>query len=379
MTKTRRRSTKTVFGFDAGMPVPRAYTMFGSDELQAALGNEQDQAKLVQTYLFDPETWQELFSESQKNPVIKRALRVIVQMGTVAATLTHQYTVALTQEEVLLDRKRLQKSVSKTVYYASDDCFVSDFRNNGSAGWSEGRAAIRVVSADAIDVAEKLMELNPSHRAPAVLVFGAKSTPGGGYKRGAGSQEEDLVRRSALLHNLEDPYGFDPARDWSYPLPEFGGVYSPDVAVFRDAESKGYAFRDEALYLSFINVAPYSNVQANDVQYYGRLQSRIPDETMRRYMRKMEVILNIAREQGHRSVVLGAFGCAGQAALAVHMAQLWKEVIDASPYAFREFFDDIAFAIPDDSPGDDSPIEENSIASVFATAFGVELENLDFF
>ncbi|KAJ1933752.1 hypothetical protein EC988_009018, partial [Linderina pennispora] len=261
------------------MPVPRAYTMFGTDELQAALGSEQDQVKLVQTYLFDPESWQELFNESQKNPVIKRALRVIVQMGTVAATLTYQYTVAFTQEEVLLDRKRLQKSVSRTLYYASDDCFVSEFRNNGSAGWTEGKAAIRVVSADAIDVAEKLMELNPNHRAPAVLVFGSKGSPGGGYKRGAGSQEEELVRRSSLLHNLEDPYGYDPARDWSYPLPEFGGVYSPDVAVFRDSERSGYAFRDEPLYLSFINVSPYSNVQANEVQHYGRWQSRIPDET----------------------------------------------------------------------------------------------------
>ncbi|ORX66839.1 hypothetical protein DL89DRAFT_60665 [Linderina pennispora] len=379
MTKTRRRSTKTVFGFEAGMPVPRAYTMFGTDELQAALGSEQDQVKLVQTYLFDPESWQELFNESQKNPVIKRALRVIVQMGTVAATLTYQYTVAFTQEEVLLDRKRLQKSVSRTLYYASDDCFVSEFRNNGSAGWTEGKAAIRVVSADAIDVAEKLMELNPNHRAPAVLVFGSKGSPGGGYKRGAGSQEEELVRRSSLLHNLEDPYGYDPARDWSYPLPEFGGVYSPDVAVFRDSERNGYAFRDEPLYLSFINVSPYSNVQANEVQHYGRWQSRIPDETVRSYKRKMEAILNIARDQGHQSVVLGAFGCAGQATLAVHMAQMWKEVIETSPYAFREFFDDIAFAIPDDASGDDSPIEENSTAATFATAFGVEMENLDFF
>ncbi|KAJ1935566.1 hypothetical protein EC988_008446, partial [Linderina pennispora] len=107
--------------------------------------------------------------------------------------------------------------------------------------------------------------------------------------------------------------------------------------------------------------------------------SRIPDETVRSYKRKMEAILNIARDQGHQSVVLGAFGCAGQATLAVHMAQMWKEVIETSPYAFREFFDDIAFAIPDDASGDDSPIEENSTAATFATAFGVEMENLDFF
>ncbi|KAI8323815.1 hypothetical protein GQ54DRAFT_257638 [Martensiomyces pterosporus] len=382
MMKARRRSTKTVFGFEADMPVPRAYTTFSVDELRDALGSEQEQVKLIQTYIFDPESWKELFTESLKNPVLKRALRIIVQMGTVCATLTGQYTLAYSQEEVLLDRTRLQRSVEKTIYYASDECFVAEFRNNGSAGWTEGKAAIRVVNADAIDVAEKLIELNPDHaRPPAVLVFGAKGSPGGGYKRGAGSQEEELVRRSSLLHNLEDPYGFDPARAWSYPLPEFGGVYSPDVAVFRDSESNGYEFREEPLYLSFINAAPYSNVHVDEVNHFGRKQSRIIEETARSYRRKMEAILNVARDQGHQSIVLGAFGCNGPSTVALHMSQMWKEVIETSPYAFREFFDDIAFALPvAESPGDESPGSEGtSMAATFAAAFGVEIENLDFF
>ncbi|KAJ2365002.1 hypothetical protein IW150_006332, partial [Coemansia sp. RSA 2607] len=216
--KARRRSTKTVFGFEADMPVPRAYNAFSEDDLRSALGSESDQAKLVQTSIFDPDVWKALFTESQKNPVIKRALRIIVQMGTLSATLTGQYTLAYTHEEVLLDRARMRRSAEKTVMYGSDDMFVSEFRNNGSAGWTEGRAAVRVVDADAIAVAVKLLELRPDHaKPPAVLVFGSKGSPGGGYKRGAGAQEEELVRRTSLVHNLEDPYGFDPARAWSYP------------------------------------------------------------------------------------------------------------------------------------------------------------------
>ncbi|KAJ2351343.1 hypothetical protein H4S02_013636, partial [Coemansia sp. RSA 2611] len=327
MVKARRRSTKTVFGFEAGMPVPRAYNAFSVDELRDALGSEKDQVNLIQKYVYDPDSWMELFEESQKNQVLKRALRIIVQMGTLCATLTGQYTLAYTQEEVLLNRPRIQQSAEKTIFYASDEYFISVFRNNGSAGWTEGKAAIRVVDADAIDVAEKLIELRPDHqRPPAVLVFGSKGSPGGGYKRGAGSQEEEMVRRSSLLHNLEDPYGFDPARAWSYPLPEFGGVYSPDVAVIRDSENDGYAFREEAIYLSFINVAPYTNVHVDEVNHYGRKTTRIVEDTARNYRRKMEVILNIARDQGHQSIVLGGFGCYGSSATVIQqMAQMWKE------------------------------------------------------
>ncbi|KAJ2842501.1 hypothetical protein J3B02_005558 [Coemansia erecta] len=389
MMKARRRSTKTVFGFEADMPVPRAYNTFTEDDLRNALGSEQELVKLIQTCIFDPDVWIEQFGESQKNPVLKRALRILVQMGTLCATLTGQYTLAYTQEEVLLDRARLQKSVEKTVFYASDECFVSEFRNNGSAGWTEGRAAIRVVDADAVAVASRLMELRPDHtKPPAVLVFGSKGSPGGGYKRGAGSQEEELVRRSSLMHNLEDPYGLDPARAWAYPLPEFGGVYSPDVAVIRDSEAEGYAFWEEPLYLSFINVAPYANVHVDEINHYGRKATRIVEETARNYRRKMEAILNIARDQGHQSIVLGAFGCTGSLTVTQQVAEMWKEVIDTSPYAFREFFDDISFALPaahekmfsGSGAGDDSPnADRPSIATTFADTFGIKIENLDFF
>ncbi|KAJ2785972.1 hypothetical protein H4R18_000187 [Coemansia javaensis] len=382
--KVRRRSVKPVFGFEAGMAVPRAYNAFTADELRSALGSEQDQVRLIQTCVFDPDVWLELFSEQQKNAVLKRALRVVVQMGTVCATLTGQYTVASTQEEVLLDRARLRQSVERTICYTSDEYFVAEFRNNGSAGWTEGKAAIRVVDADPIAVAERLVELRPDHqRPPAVLVFGSKAVPGGNYKRGAGAQEEELVRRSSLLHNLEDPYGLDPERPWSYPLPEFGGVYSPDVAVLRDSEHDGYAFRDAPFYAPFINVAPYANVHVGEVNHFGRKANRIVEETARNYRRKMEVILNIARDQGHKSIVLGAFGCNGPATVVCQMAEMWKEVVETSPYAFREFFDDIAFALPlslEKGRGDAGPGEDRqTIAATFAAEFGVAVDTLDFF
>lgn len=403
MMKARRRTAKNnnLFGFEADMAVLRTYNPFSPDELRQALGSEQEQIELIKTCVFDPDSWLEIFSESQKNTVLKRALRIIVQMGTVCATLSGQYTLAYTQEEILMDRQRLQRSVEKTVLYASDEYFVSEFRNNGSAGWTEGKAAIRIVDADPVAVAEKIMEIRPDHqRPPAILVIASKGSPGGGYKRGAGSQEEELVRRSTLLHNLEDPYGFDPARDWSYPLPEFGGAYSPDVAVLRDSENDGYGFREEPTYVSFINVAPYPSGQVNNglgsigggiaaTTQFGRKYNNIAGDVARNYFRKMEVILNIARDQGHQSIVLGAFGCnsgSTPSLVASEIALMWKEVIETSPYAFREFFDDIAFALPvasvekggiDESP--EAVDREGSLAATFSEVFGVKIDSIDFF
>ncbi|KAJ2800603.1 hypothetical protein H4R21_003107, partial [Coemansia helicoidea] len=145
----------------------------------------------------------------------------------------------------------------------------------------------------------------------------------------------------------------------------------------------GYAFREEPVYVPFINVAPYANVHVGEVNHCGRKANRIVEDTARNYRRKMEVILNIARDQGHQSIVLGAFGCNASATVVSQMAQMWKEVIETSPYAFREFFDDIAFALPlaqEPRYGDDSPGEQRqSTTATFAETFGVKVDTLDFF
>jgi len=64
-----------------------------------------------------------------------------------------------------------------------------------------------------------------------------------GWRGGAGAQEENIFRRTNY-HQLigEESEGLDLAKGWSYPLPLFGGLYTPAVTVFRSSEATGYQY-----------------------------------------------------------------------------------------------------------------------------------------
>ncbi len=110
-------------------------------------------------------------------------------------------------------------------------------------------AKIKVLNSDCLEVG---LDLKRKGFNPVVLNMACATCPGtvfrnsnsffqgGGYKSGAGAQEEDLFRRSNYVQSLEDPDHLDSERSWKYPIPEFGGVYSPSVFVFRSGGPSGF-------------------------------------------------------------------------------------------------------------------------------------------
>ncbi len=88
---------------------------------------------------------------------------------------------------------------------------------------------------------------------------------------------------------------------------KFGGIYSPDVCVFRGSESNGYPFfPDGPKYVSFIACAAYSH-PPTETDKNGELKLS-GKHVIENIKKKIETILNIACENKHDIIILSALG-----------------------------------------------------------------------
>ncbi|GAB5372979.1 hypothetical protein AAMO2058_001710800 [Amorphochlora amoebiformis] len=99
-------------------------------------------------------------------------------------------------------------------------------------GLSEGNVTrVECVNADCLDHAIQIQKENERSVKVCVLVHGSGENPGGGYKKGASGQEEDICRRTNLVSCVEGV---------RYPLPEFGSLYIPSLYVIRGGKSDDF-------------------------------------------------------------------------------------------------------------------------------------------
>lgn len=205
------------------------------------------------------------------------------------------------------------------------------------------KTQITVENLDTLDAAQREIKLG---RNPAVLNFanGRKETPGGGFESGANAQEEDLCRRSELgqmmfsqKHNNKAPS--------HYPLDD-KLIYTPDLTVFRKGRAENYAFLEEPFKVSFLtSAAPYlKEGQGIKIGTDGKVD--YSDPLVRFNVSKMAISqLLAAYENGHDSVILGAFGCGAFHNPPDAVAQIYKDVINGY---FKGAFKSIVFAVLDD-------------------------------
>ena len=177
----------------------------------------------------------------------------------------------------------------------------------------------------------------------AVLNMASFYCPGGGVERGSKAQEEELCRRSSLIRSL---YSCDQKRlgmfgdklvKQAYPISEFGGLYSRNVTVFRAATS--YSYLSDPFSCSVITVPA---IKRPDLNSKGEMMEK--DLTVLKG--KIRTILRIALLEGHRSLVLGAFGCGAYGNNPLQTAESFREVLGESE--FENMFSQICFAVLED-------------------------------
>ncbi|CAM6054317.1 unnamed protein product [Sphagnum tenellum] len=165
------------------------------------------------------------------------------------------------------------------------------------------------------------------------------SHPGGGWLKGALAQEEDIFMRSTYDLSLSESMHLDTKRNWKYPIPETGGIYSPNVFIFRDNSKNGYAVWDyeNCSYLDFVAVAAVRKPEVTN----GMMSRRETYITLE----KMRTMLRIALMNNHESILLGAFGCGAFGNPPRQIANLFLRVFSEAEFKGR--FKNIDFAILD--------------------------------
>ena len=205
----------------------------------------------------------------------------------------------------------------------------------------EQPTVIDVISEDSLLAGKKLLDEGYN---PIVLNFANRQTPGGGVTRGAGAQEENIFRRSNLFLSLYQfhYHGVElgiPQRQEQYPMDRnTGGVYSPNITVFRGLETEGYPLLEQPYSLGIATVAAMNRPMLKDADH-------IAEYLVEPVRQKIRTIFRIALKHGHDAIVLGAWGCGAFKNPPQHIALLFHEVMDENEFINR--FKKVTFAIID--------------------------------
>jgi uncharacterized protein (TIGR02452 family) len=193
------------------------------------------------------------------------------------------------------------------------------------------KTVVTVVNADSFDCAEALTR--QGKQAISVLNMANAVYPGGGYMGGSGAQEEALCRRSTLYLTIRRQRGF-------HPIPDHGGIYSPDVLVFRTSDDDNCALlsEEDRWWTSVISVAAIDTplLTRGEEDYYR-------EEDRASMLERMRTILRIAACEERKNLVLGALGCGAFRNPPEQVAVMFKSVFEETEFKGR--FEGIWFAV----------------------------------
>lgn len=192
---------------------------------------------------------------------------------------------------------------------------------------------IRVVNGTSLASARALAA---GGHVPLVLNFASAKNPGGGFLNGARAQEESLARSSGLYACLEKSRMYAHHRAQGDAMYTDWMVHSPDVPVFRDDETAELL---EEPYVCAFLTAPAPNA--------GVVLERAParrDEVTRVMTARVGRALAICAAEGHRRLVLGAWGCGVFANDPGVVARAFGAELEG---AYRGVFEEVVFAVLD--------------------------------
>ena len=215
---------------------------------------------------------------------------------------------------------------------------------------------ISTVNADCLLVAKELLDKGYN---PCVMNLADAYVACGMYKRGSRAQEESLCRVTTLSRSLfqffqaatgkADRYAKEAnvaIKYFAYPLDlNYGGIYSPNVTVFRNAHDL-YSFAEDTYKVGIVSVAAldFNEKHGKNLEYRAKGGGFTP-EGEQIMKNKIRTIYRIVLANGHDSLVAGAFGCGAFRLPVDKVAHLFHEIINEAE--FKNKFTKVIFAILD--------------------------------
>lgn len=235
----------------------------------------------------------------------------------------------------------LKRAIQGSVLYRPDELPALREQVRQLQGVPKSAAAKIEVTGETTLAAASRLVVDEGRTDVVCLNFASAKNPGGGFLGGSQAQEESLARASGLypcISQMNEMY--DHNRKLRTCLYSDYMIYSPGVPVIRDDEDRLLA----QYYTTAFITAPAVNAgvvkereQADDQQIEAVMKERI------RY------ILDVAAMNGHRTLVLGAYGCGVFRNDPVDVARYFHDVLVQEK--FRQSFERIVFAVLDRSAG----------------------------
>ncbi|MGH3390814.1 MAG: TIGR02452 family protein [Actinomadura sp.] len=228
---------------------------------------------------------------------------------------------------------RLASAVAATrLYRPAEPAALTEWPGTGTA------TRVEVTGETTLAAARRLVTTGADE--VCCLNFASAKNPGGGFLNGAHAQEEGLARSSGLYASLRTAREFyDFHRAQGDLLYSDHMIYSPGVPVFRDDAGM---LLEEPYDVAFVTSPAPNRGAVRD----AATAARIP-EVLRSRAAK---ILALACDNGHRRLVLGAWGCGvfrnDPAEVATAFAGLLR-----GDGLFAGRFDHVVFAVWDTAPG----------------------------
>ncbi|CAF1487247.1 unnamed protein product [Adineta ricciae] len=312
-------------------------------------------------YKWNSKIWLEQFkqipsdtNERRKTDIIRRMLRITVMLKTMGAIRAKKYELEDKTKKTGIEIESLKPLI--TIVYNHQSKLIKSSETNSRLPLFES-TNIRVINEDCLISYEKQVV---NGYKPLLLNMANASTPGGGYRKGDGAQEENLFRRSNYYLSLDPTLSYQENQlnscQWFhcsettklkplsikqqslYPIDEYGGIYTSGITVLRGTEDTGYPFLSKPLYnVCSLAIAAFRKPPVHD---NNRLSLKYAIDTRK----KIENFFAIAHQHGHDCLILSAFGCGAFQNPPEHIALIFKSVI----IQYAGFFRSIIFSIIDD-------------------------------